>query len=224
MRPWVWGTVALAVATSVVADSDDDRGSEETYRERVAKVPVLTDWNFDSTAVGDTPFVIYFHTSWCASCVNIVNSEFEKVYEEYMSDAVQGNTPQNVKFAHVDCTESPNLCHRLGQRAYPAVVTFYPKSGEFVPFLGNRDSQEIASFVDLAPKEPRMKLAPRPSTPMILLEYVEALMTTIELHEDELMNSTILGLLLGVCLLLPALVLYMLAYSALLAKDKLKRD
>lgn len=49
-----------------------------------------------------------------------------------------------------------------------------------------------------------------------------AVVSPRRLHDDELINSTALGLLLGMCLLTPALVLYVLAYSALLARDKLK--
>lgn len=44
------------------------------------------------------------------------------------------------------------------------------------------------------------------------------------LHSDEMVNSALVGLGLGVLLLLPALLLYIVAYIALFARDKLKRD
>eukprot|EP00038_Savillea_parva_P005687 m.159608 g.159608 ORF g.159608 m.159608 type:complete len:184 (-) comp11814_c0_seq1:101-652(-) len=183
---------------------------------------MYTDWNFETESAGDTPIAIYFHTPWCTWCVNSVNAEFESVYEDYMQDPKVW--PEAFRFAHVDCTDSPNLCHRLGQRQFPAIVAYYPKTKDYVPFMGNRDRDEIASFVALTPAKPRKSIAPRPNVLVIMLEYAETLMTTVELHEDEMINSTVLGLILGALLLTPALILYLFAYSALLARDKLKSE
>lgn len=155
-------------------------------------------------------------------CVNSVNAELEAVYEDYVKDPKAW--PTTFRFAHVDCTDSPNLCHRcvgnphfvrirpaalmlirvlqawaagfpVGCRVLSTVkgvrhvfgeqpttracwVGLYPVSRAWLQ--GNRNRDEISSFVALPPDQPRRKIDPPSGVVTILLEYVESLMTTIE--------------------------------------------
>ena len=85
-----------------------------------------------------------------------------------------------MRFAHIDCADSPSLCHRLGQRALPSAVMYYPKTKEYISFMGNRNFEEMLFFAQNTPAKPRAAVGPQPNVFMIMLEYVEAKMTTLE--------------------------------------------
>jgi hypothetical protein len=57
---------------------------------------------------------------------------------------------------------------------------YYPKTSEYVTFMGNRNFDEMLYFAKHTPLKPKATILPRPYAPMIMLEKAEALMTTLE--------------------------------------------
>jgi hypothetical protein len=57
---------------------------------------------------------------------------------------------------------------------------YYPKTSEYVTFMGNRNFDEMLYFAKYTPLKPKATISPRPYAPMIMLEKAEALMTTLE--------------------------------------------
>lgn len=45
---------------------------------------------------------------------------------------------------------------------------------------GNRNRYEMSSFIALPPDEPKAKVVPRPNVAVVMLEYIESMMSTIE--------------------------------------------
>eukprot|EP01129_Flabellula_baltica_P003867 TRINITY_DN135_c1_g1_i1.p1 TRINITY_DN135_c1_g1~~TRINITY_DN135_c1_g1_i1.p1 ORF type:complete len:465 (-),score=146.67 TRINITY_DN135_c1_g1_i1:50-1444(-) len=113
-------------------------------------VIVGTTDNFDSLITDNEFVLVEFYAPWCGHCKNL-EPEYKK------AAATLEETGSGIKLVKVDATVETELAQKFEVKGYPTLLFF--RSGEHIPYEGDRTAAGIVSWVTKKSGPPSVVLA-----------------------------------------------------------------
>ena len=93
----------------------------------------LTGENYASSLADGNTYFVKYYAPWCGHCKKLAPT-----WEELSNEV-----PENVKIAHVDCTQQQDICTQQDIKGYPTLKLHRAGSTEGEKYQGSREKSEL---------------------------------------------------------------------------------